>query len=176
MPWKEAADPYHIWLSEIILQQTRVEQGLPYFERFVATYPTVTDLARAPDDAVMKLWEGLGYYSRARNLLRAARHVADRLDSSFPDTYAGLLELPGVGALHRRCHCFLWLRSPGRRARRQRLPSARPLRRRRNAHRYRGCPQALSITGRPGDGGGRRGPLQPGHYGLRGAGLHSPAG
>lgn len=97
MPWKQEADPYKIWLSEIILQQTRVAQGLPYFERFVAAYPTVTELAAAPDDEVMKLWEGLGYYSRARNLLKAARTVADELDGSFPDTYAGLLQLSGVG-------------------------------------------------------------------------------
>ncbi|MBB4079525.1 A/G-specific adenine glycosylase [Lewinella aquimaris] len=97
MPWKQEPDPYKIWLSEIILQQTRVEQGLPYFERFVAAYPTVHDLANAPDDEVMKLWEGLGYYSRARNLLRAARQVSGELGGAFPDTYEGLLGLAGVG-------------------------------------------------------------------------------
>jgi len=97
MPWKEHQDPYCIWLSEIILQQTRVEQGLPYYERFVAAYPTVNDLAAAADDAVMKLWEGLGYYSRARNLLKAARVVANEHRGQFPDTYSGLLALPGVG-------------------------------------------------------------------------------
>ena len=97
MPWKEVGDPYRVWLSEIILQQTRVAQGMPYYERFLATYPTVTDLARADDDAVMKLWEGLGYYSRARNLLLTARMVASDLDGRFPDTYEGLRTLPGVG-------------------------------------------------------------------------------
>ncbi|MFT5998394.1 MAG: A/G-specific adenine glycosylase [Neolewinella sp.] len=97
MPWKAIQDPYRIWLSEIILQQTRVEQGLPYFERFVAAYPTVKDLAAAEDDAVMKLWEGLGYYSRARNLLKAARMVAIEYDGAFPNTYSGLRALPGVG-------------------------------------------------------------------------------
>ena len=97
MPWKEEADPYRIWLSEIILQQTRVEQGWPYFERFVAAYPTVAALAAADDDAVMKLWEGLGYYSRARNLLKAARAVVSDHGGTFPDTYAGLNTLPGVG-------------------------------------------------------------------------------
>ncbi len=97
MPWKGIKDPYRIWLSEIILQQTRVEQGLPYYERFVAAYPDVTALAQAPDEAVMKLWEGLGYYSRARNLLEAARHVAFRLDGRFPDTFEGLRALKGVG-------------------------------------------------------------------------------
>ncbi len=97
MPWKGETDPYRIWLSEIILQQTRVAQGWPYFERFVAAYPTVSELAAAEDDAVMSLWEGLGYYSRARHLLRAARLVADSFDGKFPDTYTGLLQLPGVG-------------------------------------------------------------------------------
>jgi A/G-specific adenine glycosylase len=97
MPWKAISDPYQIWLSEIILQQTRVEQGLPYFERFVAAYPTVKDLAAAEDEAVMKLWEGLGYYSRARNLLKAARMVSADYGGAFPDTYSGLRALPGVG-------------------------------------------------------------------------------
>ncbi len=97
MPWKGIRDPYRIWLSEIILQQTRVAQGMPYYERFVAAYPAVTDLAAAPDDEVMKLWEGLGYYSRARNLLRAARMVVSEHGGRFPNTYAGLRGLPGVG-------------------------------------------------------------------------------
>ncbi len=97
MPWKEESDPYRIWLSEVILQQTRVEQGLPYFQRFVAAYPTVHDLAAAPDEAVMKRWEGLGYYSRARNLLAAARQVVSDYGGAFPDTYLGLKALPGVG-------------------------------------------------------------------------------
>ena len=97
MPWKEHSNPYNIWLSEIILQQTRVEQGRAYYERFAETYPTVQGLAAAPDDDVMKLWEGLGYYSRARNLLKAARLVAGKYEGRFPDTYAELLKLPGVG-------------------------------------------------------------------------------
>lgn len=97
MPWKGERDPYLVWLSEIILQQTRVEQGLPYFERFKAAYPTVTDLANAPEDEVMKLWEGLGYYSRARNLHAAAKYIANELGSSFPTTYDGIRSLKGVG-------------------------------------------------------------------------------
>lgn len=97
MPWKAHTDPYAIWLSEIILQQTRVEQGRGYYERFLAAYPTVADLAAAADDDVMKLWEGLGYYSRARNLLKAARMVVRNYGGKFPDSYAELLELPGVG-------------------------------------------------------------------------------
>jgi A/G-specific adenine glycosylase len=97
LPWKETSDPYHIWLSEIILQQTRVEQGMPYYRRFVSAFPTVADLAAAPQDKVLKLWEGLGYYSRARNLLTAARQVTDAFGGTFPDTYASIRSLKGVG-------------------------------------------------------------------------------
>lgn len=97
MPWKGERDPYKIWLSEVILQQTRVEQGLPYYEKFVAAYPTVRQLAEAPLDEVLKLWEGLGYYSRARNLYEAAGFIHRELDGKFPDTYAGIRKLKGVG-------------------------------------------------------------------------------
>ncbi len=97
MPWKGVKDPYVIWLSEIILQQTRVQQGLPYFEKFLKSYPTIKHLAKAPDDEVMKMWEGLGYYSRARNLLATARFVADELDGKFPTTYNNVISLKGVG-------------------------------------------------------------------------------
>lgn len=97
LPWKGESDPYKIWLSEIILQQTRVEQGMPYYLKFVAQYPQVRDLADAPQDAVLKLWEGLGYYSRARNLHAAAKHIAYGLNSVFPATYEGLRALKGVG-------------------------------------------------------------------------------
>jgi A/G-specific adenine glycosylase len=97
LPWKETNDPYHIWLSEIILQQTRVEQGIPYYHRFVSAFPTVADLAAAPQDKVLKLWEGLGYYSRARNLLAAASKVTDEFGGIFPETYVGIRSLKGVG-------------------------------------------------------------------------------
>ena len=97
MPWKGEKNPYLVWLSEIILQQTRVEQGWPYFERFRDRYPSVVDLAKAPEDEVMKLWEGLGYYSRARNLHYTAQYIAKELRGVFPDTYEGLLALKGVG-------------------------------------------------------------------------------
>ena len=97
LPFRRTRDPYLIWLSEIILQQTRVDQGLPYYERFVAAYPTVTALADAPEEAVLKLWEGLGYYTRARNLHAAAREIRDRHDGKFPDTARLLQMLPGVG-------------------------------------------------------------------------------
>ena len=107
LPWKGERDPYLIWLSEIILQQTRVEQGLPYFERFRDRYPTVSDLANAPEDEVMKLWEGLGYYSRARNMHQAAKHIAGPLKGKFPDTYQDIIALKGSRALHRCSDCLL---------------------------------------------------------------------
>lgn len=97
MPWKGIKDPYKIWLSEIILQQTRVEQGLAYYNRFIQTYPTIHDLAKAPGDEVFKLWEGLGYYSRCRNLLVTASYISGELDGAFPNTYAEILNLKGIG-------------------------------------------------------------------------------
>ena len=97
MPWKGIQNPYFIWLSEIILQQTRVAQGLPYYLKFTAAYPTVADLANAPLDDVFNLWQGLGYYSRARNLHAAANYIANDLNGSFPTTYEGLLKIKGVG-------------------------------------------------------------------------------
>lgn len=97
MPWKGENDPYLVWLSEIILQQTRVEQGLPYFLRFKSAYPTVNQLAQAPEDEVMKLWQGLGYYSRARNLHGTAKHIANELKGKFPNTFDEIKKLKGVG-------------------------------------------------------------------------------
>ena len=98
MPWKQVKDPYKIWLSEVILQQTRVEQGLPYYNKFIASFPTVKDLAKAKDEAVFKLWEGLGYYSRCRNLLATARAIANEKDGIFPNDFQSLLLLKGVGS------------------------------------------------------------------------------
>ncbi len=97
MPWKSETNPYLIWLSEIILQQTRVEQGLPYYNRFKNNYPTVKDLADAPEDEIMKLWEGLGYYSRAKNLHLSAKYIAYQLNNVFPENYKDILKLKGVG-------------------------------------------------------------------------------
>lgn len=97
MPWKGEKDPYRIWLSEIMLQQTRVEQGWNYYNRFIQSFPTVQDLARAEDTAVFKLWEGLGYYSRCRNLLATARLITENFGGRFPDNYAALLNLKGIG-------------------------------------------------------------------------------
>lgn len=97
MPWKNERDPYKIWLSEIILQQTRVEQGLPYYKKFVAKYPSVNLLADALEDEVMKHWEGLGYYSRARNLHATAKYIAYQLNGVFPGTYKDIRALKGIG-------------------------------------------------------------------------------
>jgi A/G-specific adenine glycosylase len=97
LPWRDAPDPYRVWLSEILLQQTRVETGLPYYERFLRALPTVGALARADEGAVLKLWEGLGYYSRARNLHRAARIIHHERGGAFPATAAEWRALPGVG-------------------------------------------------------------------------------
>lgn len=97
LPWRQTRDPYRIWLSEIILQQTRVAQGTAYYLRFVARYPCVASLAAASEDDVLKLWQGLGYYSRARNLHAAARTVVSRFGGIFPAAYDEVRSLPGVG-------------------------------------------------------------------------------
>ena len=97
LPWRKTSDPYAVWLSEIMLQQTRVAQGLPYFLKFTQAFPTVFDLANAHEEEVLKLWQGLGYYSRARNLHATAKHIAFELDGKFPHNYDGLTKLKGVG-------------------------------------------------------------------------------
>lgn len=97
LPWRNTTNPYYIWLSEIILQQTQVTQGLPYYEAFISRFPTVFDLANAEESEVLKLWQGLGYYSRARNLHFSAKCVANELNGEFPRTFKELMELKGVG-------------------------------------------------------------------------------
>ncbi|GAA4804088.1 A/G-specific adenine glycosylase [Litoribaculum gwangyangense] len=97
LPWRKTQNPYYIWLSEIILQQTQVKQGLPYYEAFVSNYPTVFHLANAKESEVLKLWQGLGYYSRARNLHASAKYIANKLEGEFPKSYKELLQLKGVG-------------------------------------------------------------------------------
>lgn len=97
MPWRNTSDPYRIWISEIMLQQTRVDTVIPYYERFINTFPTVQELADARQQQVLKLWEGLGYYSRARNMHAAAKEVSDQMGGRFPDTYDDLLKLKGIG-------------------------------------------------------------------------------
>ena len=97
LPWRHTKDPYAIWLSEIILQQTRVEQGLPYYLKFIHNYPQVQQLAMASQQEVLNLWQGLGYYSRGRNLHATAQQITTDFGSIFPNTYQGLLQLKGVG-------------------------------------------------------------------------------
>jgi len=97
LPWRKTTDPYLIWLSEIMLQQTRVAQGMPYFFSFTTTFSTVFDLAKANEEQVLKLWQGLGYYSRARNLHKTAQIVAFEMNGIFPDNYTDLLKLKGIG-------------------------------------------------------------------------------
>lgn len=98
MPWKGEKDPYKIWLSEIILQQTRVEQGLEYYNKFINKYPDIRQLAKAKDQEIFKLWEGLGYYSRCKNLIVTARYISSELKGIFPSKYEDILKLKGVGA------------------------------------------------------------------------------
>ena len=97
LPWRNTRDPYAIWISEVILQQTRIAQGLDYYHKFLARFPTVTDLANGEESAVLKTWQGLGYYSRARNLHKASKQVRDQYSGQFPDTREALLSLAGVG-------------------------------------------------------------------------------
>ena len=97
LPWREEVTPYRVWLSEVMLQQTRIEAVKPYYARFLAAAPMVSALAALPDDRLMKLWEGLGYYSRARNLRRAAQEIVEKYNGEMPRDYAALLALPGIG-------------------------------------------------------------------------------
>lgn len=97
LPWRATKNPYYIWLSEIILQQTRVDQGMDYYHKFVQAYPRVQDLAKAPEDEVLKNWQGLGYYSRARNLHTAAKYIVENLKGEFPCDYENIKSLKGVG-------------------------------------------------------------------------------
>ncbi|MFT4203823.1 MAG: A/G-specific adenine glycosylase [Chitinophagaceae bacterium] len=98
MPWKGEKDPYKIWLSEVILQQTRVEQGWAYYEKFIRNFPDIKALAAADDQYVFKLWEGLGYYNRCKNLLATARYITNERNGHFPDTYDQIIQLKGVGS------------------------------------------------------------------------------
>ena len=95
--WRDSGNPYHVWVSEVMLQQTRVDQMAPYFERFISAFPTLQALATASEDQVLKAWEGLGYYARARNMHKAAKRMAFELGGRIPDTYQELIELPGIG-------------------------------------------------------------------------------
>ena len=97
LPWRNTVDPYYIWISEIILQQTRVDQGLSYYEKFILHFPTIQDLANANEEKVMKLWQGLGYYNRAKNMHHTAKYITHELNGIFPPTYNEIIKLKGVG-------------------------------------------------------------------------------
>lgn len=97
LPWRNTKNPYFIWLSEVILQQTRVDQGMNYYLKFIENYPTLTQLANADEEAILKLWQGLGYYSRARNLHKTAQQVRDEFNGTFPGTYQEIIQLKGIG-------------------------------------------------------------------------------
>jgi A/G-specific adenine glycosylase len=98
LPWRNTTNPYKIWLSEIILQQTRVDQGLPYYNKFIEKYPTISCLAKANENEVLKLWQGLGYYSRARNLLFTAKNIESNYQGEFPSNFKDILKLKGIGS------------------------------------------------------------------------------
>ncbi len=98
MPWKYEKDPYKIWISEIILQQTRVSQGLEYYNRFIKRFPTVKSIAIAPESEVFKLWEGLGYYTRCKNIIASAKYISEKLNGKFPEKYDDILKLKGIGS------------------------------------------------------------------------------
>lgn len=97
LPWRRSKNPYHIWVSEIMLQQTRVDTVIPYYERFLDWFPTVESLANAPEDRLLKVWEGLGYYSRVRNMQTAAQQIMNEFEGKFPSTYEGISSLKGIG-------------------------------------------------------------------------------
>ena len=97
LPWRNTDNPYFIWLSEIILQQTRVEQGIDYYLKFITEFPDIADLAKAKEDQVLKLWQGLGYYSRARNLHYSAKYIVKYYGGVFPKSYSDIIKLKGVG-------------------------------------------------------------------------------
>ena len=97
LPWRRSKNPYHIWVSEIMLQQTRVDTVIPYYERFLDWFPTVESLANAPEERLLKAWEGLGYYSRVRNLQAAAQQIMTDFGGQFPNTYEGISSLKGIG-------------------------------------------------------------------------------
>jgi A/G-specific adenine glycosylase len=97
LPWRNTSNPYHIWISEVILQQTRVNQGIDYYYRFIENFPDVFALANASEDEILKVWQGLGYYSRARNLHHAAKQIVNEFNGVFPDSYKELIQLKGIG-------------------------------------------------------------------------------
>jgi len=162
LPWRRTRDPYRIWLSEVILQQTRVAQGLEYYLRFTERFPDIAALAAAPEDEVLKLWQGLGYYSRARNLHAAARQVMSRFGGVFPATYGeggGVARGGGYNWAGGRAVCF----RPG------------PAFRYRHPGRYGGREEDVRRVGAVAAGYFPPGTLQPGDHGFRGPAMYPRA-
>lgn len=112
LPWRRNRNPYHVWVSEIMLQQTRVEAVIPYYERFLEAFPTVRDLAECDDEKLMKLWEGLGYYSRARNLKKAAQIICEDYQGRFPTDFDAVVKLPGIGTYTAGAVCSIAFEMP----------------------------------------------------------------
>lgn len=168
LPWRRTRDPYRIWLSEVILQQTRVAQGLEYYLRFTERFPDIAALATTPEDEVLKLWQGLGYYSRARNLHAAARQVMSRFGGVFPVTYEGVRALPGVGDYTAAAVCSIdRLRRPVCGARRECIPGAGTAFRYRHPDRYDGREEDVRRVGAVAAGYFPPGTLQPGDRSKR---------
>ena len=146
LPWRSHPTPYRVWVSEIMLQQTRVAAVLDYYRRFLEALPTVADLAAVPEDALMKLWQGLGYYSRARNLQRAARQIMEEHGGIFPSTYEGDPRPVRRGGLHRRGHLLHRLRPPRPGGGRQRAAGGCPGHGRRGGHRRAGHQKRVTAA------------------------------
>ena len=156
LPWRESSDPYIIWISEIILQQTRVAQGMDYFLRFTERFPDVASLASAEEDEVLKYWQGLGYYSRARNLHAAAKDIMERFGGIFPERYEDVISLKGIGEYTAAAIVsFVWNQ-----------PSAFAPVCGRYSDRYAQREKSLYGTGRLGDGPPVCRTTQPGHNGI----------
>ena len=115
LPWRDKDNAYYTWVSEIMLQQTRVEAVKPYFQRFITELPDIQSLAECPEEELLKLWEGLGYYNRVRNMQEAAKTVKDEYNGRLPEDYQALLSLKGIGKLYSRCHCIdrIWGKGSG---------------------------------------------------------------
>jgi A/G-specific adenine glycosylase len=113
-PWRETSDPWHILISEVMLQQTQISTVLNknFFFKFIEKFPTPASIAKAPEQEILSAWEGLGYYRRVRNLQKAAIAICERHDGKFPQDYNQILSLPGIGKIHRRCSIFLRIQSP----------------------------------------------------------------
>ena len=173
LPWRESSDPYIIWISEIILQQTRVVQGMDYFLRFTERFPDVASLASAEEDEVLKYWQGLGYYSRARNLHAAAKDIMERFDGIFPGRYEDVISLKGIGEYTAAAIVsFVW-NQPYPVVDGECLPSAFAPVCGRYSDRYAQREKSLYGTGRLGDGPAVCRTTQPGHNGIGGLAMRA---